>query len=149
MLSILRNRKTIVSILTMVFLIVGVQGMSYAQDNTGLQVSTLSVNPTPVAPRENITLTATVSNASTATAASTNILLEYYQSDAPAQTPSSDQYIGSVFISSLAPGARSEVSISLAAPNPSLTASNPAEQYYYYARLTETDGTVVPGTSIK
>ena len=132
MLSIIGNRKIIVSMLTMVFLIVGVQGISYAQAVPDLRVTLEDVNPTSVVPGGNITLTATVRNHGNASSAPTT--LNYYQP--LGNTPHiSDQPIGSVSINALAADAESTVSISLAAPSPLLSATSPTQTYYYYARV--------------
>ena len=132
MLSILGNRKIIVSILTMVFLIVGVQGMSYAQTLISIEVS-----PTSVAPGENITLEATVRNKGNTR--SVGKLLDYYLSDTHTGTIPADNTnatkVGSVYISPLSPnGGQTKVGISLAAPSPNLTQTT-SVRYRYYARI--------------
>ena len=133
MLSILGNRKIIASILTMVFLIVGVQGMSYAQAN--LEVRTLTVSPDTVAPGGNITLTATVRN--TGNAVSTATLLNFYQSatSSGAIPATGNTQVGAVLIGSLSANGESEVGISLAAPSPNLTQTTPSVRYRYYAQM--------------
>ena len=138
MLSIIGNRKIIVSILTMVFLIVGVQGISYAQQVPDLGVN-LVVNPPSVAPGENITLTATVKNYGDA--ASTATTLTYHRSLGNTPAPN-DPSIGSVSVNipALNPNEERTVSISLAAPSSMAT-------YNYYARVEEVSGETALGNN--
>ena len=138
MLSILGNRKIIVSILTMVFLIVGVQGMSYAQPDLAVA---LSVSPDTVPPGGNITLTVTVENNGNTTSSST--ILSYYQLVGATPDPTSDILVGSVVISELAAANTNTFSISSAAPRPTLTTANPTRIYNYYAEVDR-----VPGENI-
>ena len=125
MLSIIGNRKIIVSILTMVFLIVGVQGISYAQA-PDLQVILENVSPTSVAPGGDITLTATVRNHGGARSDST--ILRYYLRVGATLNPNNDQELGSVSVSELESNNESRLRISLAAPTSIQT-------YYYYAQV--------------
>ena len=152
MLSIIGNRKIIVSILTMVFLIVSVQGISYAQA-PDLSVSLEPVSPLSVAPGGNITLTATVTNIGQAdTPIDTNIELRYYRSDDMTLVrsgPTSDMFVGSVSVGQLtrasADGHTSTVSISPPAPipTPALSPTNPEKPYYYFAYVEPVTGEVV------
>ncbi|RKU24755.1 hypothetical protein C6503_00620 [Candidatus Poribacteria bacterium] len=132
MLSIIGNRKIIVSILTMVFLIVGGQGINYAQAAPDLRVS-LEVSPTSVAPGGNITLTATVRNHGDERSGDTT--LTYYRRVGPASNPIVGSPIGSMLVSALAAGDESTFSISLAAPSPILSPTIPTQTYYYYAQV--------------
>ena len=120
MLSILGNRKIIVSILTMAFLIVGVQGVSYAQ----LSV-TSEVSPTSVAPGGSFTLTATIRNGPTAQSAGITNTVNFYKSSAATINASDDQ-VGSVIVGALGANVARMVSISMPAPSD-------METYYYGA----------------
>ena len=134
MLSRLGNRKIIVSVLTIVFLIVGIQGVSYAQ----LRV-TAAVSPTSVAPNANFTLTATVTNTGAA-AQPTNTVNFYKSSDAAINT--SDTPIGSVIFGPLGANASRTVSISMPAPSAIATHNYGAgvgDVFSNVARLTVTN----------
>ncbi|MDE0018261.1 MAG: T9SS type A sorting domain-containing protein [Candidatus Poribacteria bacterium] len=115
MLSIIGNRKIIVSMLTMVFLIVGGQGISYAQVSV---VDPLDVDPSSVAPGGSFTLTVTVRNGPTAQA--TNNVVNFYQS-VDSTITSTDTFIGSRIVSPL--GANGESTVSISGPAPSTVAS--------------------------
>ena len=118
MLSIIGNRKIIVSMLTMVFLIVGVQGIGYAQVDLRV-VDPLGVDPDSVAPDGSFTLTATVENSGTAAQILTAInTVEFYQSTDNIITGSgNDTPVGRVTVGALGPGDESTVSISMPAPS--------------------------------
>ena len=125
MLSIIGNRKIIVSILTMVFLIVGVQGISYAQV---VIVDPPSVDPTSIAPGGSFTLTATVRNAgTTAQAPGTINEVKFYRSVNTA-IDQNDILVGSARVSSLSAGGEGAVGIVI--PAPTTTGS-----YYYGASV--------------
>ena len=92
MLSILRNQKTIVSILTMVFLIVGVQGMSYAQ-TPDLELSAPTFSSNPVNAGASVTISVTVTNSGNANAAATTVIF-YIDKDANSSISSGDEIVG-------------------------------------------------------
>ncbi len=121
MLSIIGNRKIIVSMLTMVFLIVGVQGISYAQNL--VVVDPLGVDPASIAPGGSFTLTATVRNSGAAQATNTINTVQFYKSTNNI-IAGDDVVIGSVRVDALGAGHESTVSISGSAP--------PTEGTYYY-----------------
>ena len=125
MLSIIGNRKIIVSMLTMVFLIVGVQGISYAVPD--LEVSNLNVSPTSVAPGGDITLTVTVENKGTITPGP--VILEYYQSNDRTRDPAGDTFVASRAVGVLN-AAQSIVGVRI-----SVDAPNSMGTYYYYAHI--------------
>ena len=120
MLSILGNRKIIVSVLTIAFLIVGIQGVSYAQARLGV---TSNVSPTSVAPNANFTLTATVRNTGTAQPSETKNTVTFYKSS-DAAINASDEELGTVIVGALGANASRTVSISMPAP------SNPTTHNY-------------------
>ena len=118
MLSIIGNRKIIVSMLTMVFLIVGVQGISYAQAAPPLVVivDPLGVDPASVAPGGSFTLTATVENSGAVQAPGTINEVQFYKSTNNIIF-SDDTPVGRVTVGALGAGDESTVSISMPAPS--------------------------------
>ena len=116
MLSILGNRKTIVSILTMVFLIVGVQGMSYGQDLT-VSLNTTPLSPATVDPGGDFTISVTV----TTTAPSPATTLIFYRSDNNAVIETSDEPVGVLFVPAFTTASSQSLNGSLSAPNQSST----------------------------
>jgi len=118
----------------MVFLIVGVQGMSYAQTVPILSVDDpLRVDPSPVAPGGSLTLTATVRNTGAAQPANAINSVKFHQSDDNA-IDANDPVVGSVTVSTLGVNSESTVSISMPAP--------PAIGTYYYGGSIGTNDTV-------
>ena len=134
MLSILGNRKIIVSILTMVFLIVGVQGMSYAQ-TPNLAVGPLTVSPhNTVIPDGKFTISGTITNSGTGASAPT-VLRCYRSTDNANSTPLNDTLVGAQFVSGLAAQGSVEFSLPLSAPTAVGT-------YYYWVQVEPVTGEV-------
>ncbi len=121
MLNIIGNRKIIVSILTMMFLIVGVQGISYAQD---LDVIDISVSPTSVAPGGQITLEVTVENDGVRQVSSVMNSVMFYLSDNQSIDKDDDTLVGSVPFGHLGANEKRTFGISIPAPSD--------ENIYYY-----------------
>ena len=99
MLSILRNRKTIVSILTMVFLIIGVQGMSYAQDQTpatapDLELSNLILPTGPVNAGASFAISVTVMNSGDAATTTSTTVIFFRDADNDDIIDSGDEIVG-------------------------------------------------------
>ena len=133
MLSIIGNRKIIVSILTMVFLIVGVQGISYGQAVPDLDLSSsiptliLSGNPNAVDPGGEFDINVTVLN--TGSAASPITALIFYKSDdARTTTAADDERVETAFVPTISSGGRQDIRRTLTAPDSAAT-------YYYYASV--------------
>ena len=99
MLSILGNRKIIVSILTVVLLIVGAQGMSYAQTAPDLALSELSLPSSSVNAGANFNISVTVKNVGDAAAAPTTVIF-FRDSDNNSLISSGDEIVGFATISS-------------------------------------------------
>ena len=129
MLSIIGNRKIIMSILTVVLLIYGAQGVSYGQAPADLAVESPSVNPSSVALGGNFTLSVTVRNSGGVQSQGTT--LKFYQSTDPT-VDTSDQLVGSVFVQ-IAAGTTDSKSVTLTAPTILGT-------YYYGACVDSVDG---------
>jgi len=108
----------------MVFLIVGGQGMSYAQVSV---VDPLDVDPASVAPGGSFTLTATVRNGPTAQLTNIENVVKFYQSTDSIITDQ-DTFIGSRIVSPL--GANGESTVSISGPAPSTVGS-----YHYGASV--------------
>ena len=142
MLSILGNRKTIVSILTMVFLIVGVQGISYGQD-LSVSLGSPPLNPAIVDPGEGFNISATVS---TTTASTVTAVIFYRSDDESTTTPGDDEAVGAAAVPPI-----STVNGS-ANVTSHLTAPSNVGTYYYYAHVlpvpTETAATNNTSTTI-
>ena len=138
MLSILGNRKIIVSVLLIAFLIVGIQGVSYAQARLDV---TSNVSPTSVAPNANFTLTATVRNTGTAQPSDTKNTVTFYKSS-DAAINASDEKLGTVIVGALGANAPRTVSISMPAPSAPVTHNYGAgvgDVFSRVARLTVTN----------
>ena len=121
MLSILRNRKIIVSILTMVFLIVGVQGVSYGQAVPDLTVSLVSppLSPATVDPGGEFTISVTV----TTTAPSAATTLIFYRSDDDGVITTSDVPVGVIPVPAFTAAGSQNLTGSLSAPETSPSAN--------------------------
>ena len=118
MLSILGNRKIIASILTMVFLIVGVQGMSYGQqagpDLTVTLTGASPLNPATVDPGGDFTISVTVSNIGTVASPATTLI--FYRST-DTQITTTDTPAGVILVPAIAAGGNQNLSGSLSAPD--------------------------------
>ena len=131
MLSIIGNRKIILSVLTMVLLIYGVQGVSYGQAAPDLAVSTPTFNPTTVALGGSFTLSVTVTNWGGAQSTGTQLI--FYRS-ADNIIGTGDEFVGSNDVPPLATlGRYGPTSVSLTAPTTRGT-------YYYIAYVVPVDG---------
>ena len=146
MLSIIGNRKIIVSMLTMVFLIVGVQGISYGQTNPAPDLTVAfptTGNPTSVTAGEFFTLSFVVTNAGNLT--STSAELKCYSSiDPVTSTSGDDKLVGAASVPGLpftSPTNRATVEVYLKAPEVPLGSTSFAP--YYYASVVN----VVPSES--
>ena len=125
MLSIIGNRKIIVSILTIVSLIVGVQGLSDVQAAPDLRVGDPSLSPSTVNPGGTFTISVIVTNGGTTASAATT--LGYYRSD-DSTINTDDELVETQSVSPLASDANSG-----SITSPSLTAPTIADTYYYGA----------------
>ena len=98
MLSTLGNRKIIASILTMAFLIVGAQGMSYAAPD--LELSALTLSPTSVDAGDRFDISVTVTNAGDAEAADIMVIF-FLDADNNNEISSGDEIVDVETVSSL------------------------------------------------
>ena len=123
MLSIIGNRKIIISILTVVLLIYGAQGVSYGQAAPDLVVESPSISSSTVAPGESFTLSVTVRNQGVMQSAATT--LKYYRSVDPTINAFDDfPSIGQDPVSALSPFTSESHDIPLTAP------TRPGTYYY-------------------
>ena len=132
MLSIIGNRKIIVTTLMMVLLIYGVQGISYGQAAPDLTVAFSGTgNPTSATSGELFTLSFVVTNVGDA--ASTATELRCYSSDDNSVNTPTDEFVGAgpiPAVSASSPNNQVTVKVPLIAPDVRLS-STPLSRYYY------------------
>ncbi|MYA70456.1 hypothetical protein F4Y19_10295, partial [Candidatus Poribacteria bacterium] len=142
MLSIIGNRKIIVTTLMMVLLIYGVQGISYGQAAPDLTVAFSGTgNPTSTTSGELFTLSFVVTNVGDAASTATELRC-YSSGDALVTTPNDNKFVVAVPVGALSasPGPNHQVTVEVPLIAPDVPSGSTSLSRYYYASVVEVQG---------